>query len=107
MNTEVREQIDKIKDIIVQTIPVEQVYLFGSYAYGTPRDDSDLDFYVVMKDDAPYQELDAEGILNNAVSGKKSMATDILVIKKKKFDYRRSAATLEREVANKGVLLYG
>jgi hypothetical protein len=30
MKPEVREQIDKIKDIIVQTIPVEQVYLFGS-----------------------------------------------------------------------------
>jgi predicted nucleotidyltransferase len=107
MNTKVQEQIDKIKDIIVQTIPVEQVYLFGSYAYGTPRDDSDLDFYVVMKDDAPYQEIDAEGILNIAVSGKKSMATDILVIKKARFDYRRSAATLSREVATRGVLLYG
>ncbi|MDR3262387.1 MAG: nucleotidyltransferase domain-containing protein [Tannerella sp.] len=57
MKPEVQEQIDKIKDIIVQTIPVEQVYLFGSYAYGTPRDDSDLDFYVVMKDDVPYQEI--------------------------------------------------
>jgi predicted nucleotidyltransferase len=103
----VQEQIRIITDLILQTVPVEQIYLFGSYAYGTPRDDSDLDFYVVMKDSAPYQELDAEGMLNNAVSGKKKMATDILVIKKARFDYRRFAATLEREVATRGVLLYG
>jgi predicted nucleotidyltransferase len=107
MKPEVQEQIDKIKDIIIQTIPVEQVYLFGSYAYGTPRDDSDLDFYVVMKDDAPFQEINAEGMIRNAIYGKKSLSTDILVIKKARFDYRRSATTLEREVATKGVLLYG
>jgi predicted nucleotidyltransferase len=107
MKAEVQEQIDKIKDIIVQTIPVEQVYLFGSYAYGTPRDDSDLDFYVVMKDSAPYQEMDAEGMIRKAIHGKKSMETDILVITKARFDYRRSATTLSREVATKGVLLYG
>jgi predicted nucleotidyltransferase len=107
MKKAVQEQIDKIIAIIVQTIPVEQVYLFGSYAYGTPRDDSDLDFYVVMKDDAPYQDIDAEGMIRNAMYSKKFMETDILVIKKARFDYRCSATTLEKEVATKGVLLYG
>jgi predicted nucleotidyltransferase len=107
MKTDVQEQITTIKDIIVQTIPVEKIYLFGSYAYGKPDDDSDLDFYVVMKDNAPYKEIDAESLINDAVFGRKSIPTDILVIKKAKFDYRSSAATLEREVAKMGVLLYG
>jgi predicted nucleotidyltransferase len=107
MNANVQKQIAMIKDIIVQTIPVEQVYLFGSYAYGTPNEDSDLDFYVVMKDDAPYHELDAAGMIRNAIYGEKTMATDILVIKKARFDYRRSATTLEKEVATRGVLIYG
>jgi hypothetical protein len=60
-----------------------------------------------MKDDAPYQEMDAEGLIREAVFGEKSMPTDIIVSKKSKFDYRRAATTLEREVADKGVLVYG
>lgn len=107
MTTQVQEQISLIKDIILNAIPVESLYLFGSYAYGAPNADSDLDFYVVIKDDAPYKEIDAEDVIRHALYGKKSMPTDVLVIKKSRFDYRRTAATLEREVANKGILLYG
>jgi predicted nucleotidyltransferase len=45
----IKNQIDAIKNVILEIIPVEQIYLFGSYAYGTPRAESDLDLYVVMK----------------------------------------------------------
>lgn len=31
----------KIKDIAVITVPTGKIYLFGSYAYGTPSLDSD------------------------------------------------------------------
>lgn len=37
----------------------EKVILFGSYAYGTPNEDSDIDLYVVTNDDyipANYKE---------------------------------------------------
>jgi predicted nucleotidyltransferase len=104
---DVQAEISSIKDMILQTIPVEQVYLFGSYAYGTPDKDSDIDIYVVMKDNSPYKELDAEVMIRKAVIDIKTMPMDILVSKKERFEYRRYAATFEREVANKGVLLYG
>jgi predicted nucleotidyltransferase len=107
MTARVQEQIDLIRDIILDALPVEKIYLFGSYAYGVPNSDSDLDFYGVIKDDVPYKEIDAEDITRRAFFGKTSMPTDVLVIKKSRFDYRLSATTLEREVANKGVLLYG
>jgi predicted nucleotidyltransferase len=107
MNDQVQEQINVIKDIIINAIPVERLYLFGSYAYGVPNEDSDLDFYVVIKDDAPYKEIDAEDVIRHAIFKKKIMPADVLVIKKSRFDYRRTAATLEREVAAKGILLYG
>jgi predicted nucleotidyltransferase len=32
-----RNELDTLTRIIVDTVPVEQIYLFGSYAYGTPR----------------------------------------------------------------------
>jgi predicted nucleotidyltransferase len=40
---------------------VESIYLFGSFAYGTPSkdSDSDLDLYVVFKDELPMREIDA------------------------------------------------
>jgi predicted nucleotidyltransferase len=107
MEQRVREQLTAIKNIIVDTIPVEQIYLFGSYAYGTPNADSDLDLYVVMKDDAPYPPIDAMGMIDKAVFGNKTLPTDILVLKKSRFQYRLAAPTLEQEVAEKGLLIYG
>jgi predicted nucleotidyltransferase len=44
MTSDVQTQVQVIKDIIARTIPVEQTYLFGFYAYGQPNKDSDLDF---------------------------------------------------------------
>ena len=46
--------IEKIKlEIIKKLEPLNlnQIILFGSYAYGTPHKDSDIDLYVVTNDD--------------------------------------------------------
>lgn len=107
MEQNVQKQIDVIKNIILNTVPVEQIYLFGSHAYGAPHADSDLDIYVVMKDDAPYSPGEAETMICMAVHGHKSMPADILVIKQSRFQYRLTAPTLEQEVAAKGILIYG
>jgi predicted nucleotidyltransferase len=45
---------DNIKKEIINSLKpldLEKVILFGSYAYGSPSDDSDIDLYVVTKDD--------------------------------------------------------
>jgi predicted nucleotidyltransferase len=48
----ITEDIIKIKDCILNTVgdDCEKIILFGSYAHETPREDSDYDFYVVLKD---------------------------------------------------------
>lgn len=43
-------KIDKIKKILSQFDEVEFAYLFGSYADGTFRDNSDIDIAVYIKD---------------------------------------------------------
>jgi len=48
MNTTIQAEHDALKKIIINTVPVKYVYLFGSYAPGTPHKDSDL--YVVLSD---------------------------------------------------------
>ncbi|MGB8645165.1 MAG: nucleotidyltransferase domain-containing protein [Anaerolineae bacterium] len=41
---------------IVQELDPEKIILFGSYAYGKPSPDSDVDLLVVMDTDAPIKE---------------------------------------------------
>ena len=47
------DDIIVIKDSILNTVGeiCEKIILFGSHAYGTSREDSDYDFFVVLKDD--------------------------------------------------------
>jgi len=42
----------KIIEMVVGALHPEQVYLFGSHAYGRPHRHSDLDLLVVVADDA-------------------------------------------------------
>ena len=39
-----QKEIEAITEVIKETVDCEKIYLFGSYAYGEPREDSDLDF---------------------------------------------------------------
>jgi predicted nucleotidyltransferase len=44
------EKIDIIKESILKNVPAKYIYLFGSYAYGKPTDESDVDIYTVIPD---------------------------------------------------------
>jgi predicted nucleotidyltransferase len=50
----ISEDIIKIKDKILATIggDCEKIILFVSYAYGAPKEDSDYDFYIILKDES-------------------------------------------------------
>jgi predicted nucleotidyltransferase len=45
------EGIERVVRQIVERFHPEKVILFGSYAYGTPTEDSDVDLLVVMETD--------------------------------------------------------
>jgi len=44
-----RDEIQAFVDQIVKRFRPSKVILFGSYAYGTPTEDSDVDLMVVMR----------------------------------------------------------
>lgn len=44
-----REHIQSLADEIAAKFDVERIILFGSYAYGTPTEDSDVDLLVLME----------------------------------------------------------
>jgi len=56
--------IEKLKKEIVERLKplnLEKIILFGSYAYGNPNEDSDIDLYVVTKDDFIPQSFKENG----------------------------------------------
>ena len=105
--SDIRQNLDEITKIIIETVPVEAIYLFGSYAYGTPNKDSDLDIYVVFSDNMPIRELDAIRSIHKAVDPVRNKPIDFLGLKQNRFLYRKMYATLERKIDREGIKLYG
>jgi predicted nucleotidyltransferase len=52
----VSETLPAAVERIVRELEPEKVILFGSYAYGAPTPDSDVDLLVVLETDAPSKE---------------------------------------------------
>lgn len=100
------EQISLLKDCIIAAVAPLKVYLFGSFAEGTNKEESDYDFYVIVSDDEENL-LELTKKAYRAMRGKKDRPVDIVIVRKSKFEERKSwKLSLEREVDNKGVLLY-
>ena len=104
---DIRKNLSEISQIIADTVPVEAIYLFGSYAYGTENKDSDIDLYVVFKDEMQMRELEAIDAIRMAIYPVKKPPVDILGLKRSRFDDLKIYATLERKIAREGVRLYG
>jgi len=98
------DEIVRIKDIIVDTVAAERVYLFGSYANGTPNEGSDYDFYVVLPVGGK-RPIEAIQDIYCAMRGIKK-PVDILAGTTEIFDRRSKGPTIERVIAREGVVLY-
>jgi predicted nucleotidyltransferase len=107
MEKKVEDELNMLKEIILNTVPVEQIILFGSYAEGTPHADSDLDIYVVMPDSADIRDIDAMQEISLAMVDRIEMPVDLVVSKRTNFSQRRAAPTIERHIAENGIVLYG
>ena len=84
----------------------EEIYLFGSHAWGTPDDDSDVDLMVIIPDS------DERGIkrmqrAHHCLRGI-GFAKDVLVPTRTQVDrYKHLRASLFHQVLAKGRKLYG
>ena len=103
----INDAIIAIKDNILSTVGdgCEKIFLFGSYAYGTPRTDSDYDFYVVLKDGMENPILVLQKIYEY-MCDTNYVPVDVLANYKSRFEWRSAQPTIERTIAKKGVLLY-
>lgn len=100
------DEIYAIKDRLVAQLSPLKVYLFGSYAYGIPNEDSDYDFYIVV-DDSRTNWHEETVRAYRAIGHDRTRPVDILVGTESKFEKRKHLPTIEQEIFQKGVLLYG
>lgn len=45
---QVKQYLDGLREEIVRAVNPQKIILFGSYAYGQPNEDSDIDLLVIM-----------------------------------------------------------
>ncbi|MDR1705440.1 MAG: nucleotidyltransferase domain-containing protein [Clostridiales bacterium] len=99
-------EIAKINDIIRSAVPAERIYLFGSHAYGSPEEDSDYDFFIVIPDGG-IKPFDAVRKARFAlIPLDRKTPVDILADYQSRFKQRSKFNTLERKIVTEGVLLY-
>ena len=101
----IEEAIDEITRRLVDYYKPERIYLFGSVARGDDGPDSDLDFGVVLPDDAP-DSLYKPGV-HRALWGV-GTAADVVHWPASDFDARAThvAASLPATILREGRLLY-
>ena len=109
MSENIQKEIEMIKESVLQTVPdTEAIYLFGSYAYGAPSKDSDLDVYVVIPDTVQKHPLNVGVEIREKFGDKQRIPLDLIVGKSSVFKRRKACGgTIQKTIASKGVLLYG
>jgi predicted nucleotidyltransferase len=103
-NTTIQELVERIKQF-----DPEKVILFGSYAYGTPTDDSDVDLFVVKNidmQDIRQTRIEIRRSLFNIIWNNK-IELDLLVDNEEHINYRINIGDkFYEELTTKGKILY-
>lgn len=98
-----REEIRSVTRQVVEQFHPQKVILFGSYAYGQPTEDSDVDLLVVMDTDEPPLHVAAK----IAAAIEHPFPLDIVVRTPEEFVAAvHRKGVFATEVATKGVTLY-
>jgi predicted nucleotidyltransferase len=99
------ERMDNIKDSILKFVPAKYIYLFGSYAYGDPTEESDIDIYIVTPDNINnFSEIYTKIMVD--LSYKKIFFIDLLLNTESTFNSRKLKNILEKTIFQKGKIIY-
>ena len=100
-SNELKSELKKLADKIKEITPATKIYLFGSYAYGTPNEDSDIDLCVLTDENRRKLEILRE-IRRNV--GDINYPLDILVYKTDEFNERvNNKYIMESKIYKDGV----
>jgi len=101
------QEIQQIAEIIRQAVPVEQIYLFGSHAYGQPDNNSDYDFFLILPDGTmrPMEAMQEAQLALAKHMRRRTTPIDILASTRSDFDKMKRLITLERTIDRRGIVL--
>lgn len=101
-----KEIIEEVKNRLVKAYNPVAIYLFGSYAWGTPTEDSDLDLLIVVdKSDEKSYERPILGYI--ALRGLEDISKDLIVQTKEEFErFSKDVTTLGYKIKKDGELIY-
>ncbi len=99
--------LEQVKKDITERLMVlnpERIILFGSYAYGNPSDDSDLDICVV--EDNVESKIEEKTKIRSLLKDIR-ISKDIIVSYKEEFDfYKNEINSVFHDINTKGDLLW-
>lgn len=110
------ESIETLKYKIIERLkPIdpEKVILFGSYAWGTPDENSDIDICVVTKDDYIPQNWNEKNRIQLKIASAmqdflQEYPTDLITHTRKMHRvFIESNSSLSRKIMNEGIVIYG
>lgn len=97
-------KIEEAKNRLVKEFNPKKIYVFGSYAWGTPNEDSDLDLMIVTRESGDKLKDMRRGI--KALRGI-GFSKDIMVESENEFLLNaRDSNKIENEISTRGYLIY-
>ena len=106
LSPEVQAALDIAVERLVAEFKPEQIWLFGSYAWGEPTPDSDLDFLVVVPESEAHP-LDRMQRAHRCLRGVRT-PIDVLVPTKEEFSRVRDVRpSLTYKIVREGRLVHG
>ncbi|HHU69574.1 MAG TPA: nucleotidyltransferase domain-containing protein [Thermoanaerobacterales bacterium] len=104
---DIKQEITNLTNKIIEVTPAKKIYLFGSFAYGEPDQDSDIDLCIITKDSS-IRKRDLIKSIRKSISKVATMPVDILLFDEEEFSKRaKLCSTIEYKIANEGVSIYG
>jgi uncharacterized protein len=100
-----KELTDKIKNLLIQNYNPLKIYIFGSYAWGMPNEESDLDLLLVV--DNSDLKVYKRSIKAYQALRDIRISKDILVYTAQEFEERcKDRTTLSYKIMNEGKMIY-
>lgn len=107
MNRISEETIEEITRRIVAELDPEEVFLFGSYAWGKPDEHSDLDICAIVRDCIPDFDRIEWGVRALNVLKDLRIDVDVMVTTRSTIDtFKTVPASLQRKIVEEGKQLY-
>jgi uncharacterized protein len=102
-----KKQINLLVDTIAKKFNTTKIFLFGSYAYGKPALESDLDICVIT-DLGNKRKIELMRDIRREINLYFQISVDILLYDSNEFNKRSiHPATLEYKIIKQGILLNG